>query len=511
MSDAPSGKPTTVLIAAMGGEGGGVLTNWLVAAATKAGRIVHSTSIPGVAQRTGATTYYVEIWPEGGEGQHDAAFALYPTPGEIDLMVASELLEAGRAAQNGFVSPDRTTLIASTHRVFSMDEKIAMADGRFDADRIEAAANELARQPILVDLEAASRRSGAPISAVMLGAIAGSGGTPIPEQAFRDAIQDEGKAVEANLAGFDAGRALAAEGDRAKPDADVRTAPATRKAKLLSRAQAFEPAPVRDIVVEGVRRLVDYQDAAYAQRYLDRLDPIVAADNTPDRRVTLETARYLALQMSYEDIIRVAQLKVRPERMARIRAEIGAAPSEPVKVVEFLKPGLREACALLPGPIARPVLGWATRRGVIERWHVGIRINSASISGFLLLKLLSWLRPLRRLGYRYGEDQRRIDHWLSLIESALPLHAAFAGRIAETARLIKGYGDTFERGLGNYDRILAALVEPVIAARTISDEDAERLHAACEAALADASGGALDDAIPTGQTPPIETQTRAAE
>jgi len=511
MTEQKAARPTTVLIAAMGGEGGGVLTNWLVVAATKAGRAVHSTSIPGVAQRTGATTYYVEIWPEAVSATDDAAFALYPTPGEIDVMVASELIEAGRAAQNGFISPDRTVLIASTHRVFAMDEKTAMADGRFDAERVKNAATELARRPILVDLDAAARANGAAINAVMLGAIAGAGGLPLPEQAFRDAIRGEGKAVDANLAGFDAGLALAAGAVPSDIKDTVRGAPPTRRETLLARAQAFEPAQLREIVVEGVKRLIDYQDAAYARRYLDHLDPILEADPTSDRRLTRETARQLALQMSYEDVIRVAQLKARPERMARIRAEVGAKPGEPVRVIEFLKPGVRELCALLPGPLARPILGWATRRGLIERLHIGLKINSASISGFLALKGLSWLRPLRRIGYRFGEDRRRIDRWLSMIRDSAPRNAAFTAEIIEVARLIKGYGETFDRGLGNYERIRRELIDPLLATGEISNDAADRVRRAREAALADPAGKALDAVLTSEKPSHRPDQARAAE
>ena len=52
MSDASAqtARPTTILVAALGGEGGGVLADWLLAAATKAGLPVQSTSIPGVAE-----------------------------------------------------------------------------------------------------------------------------------------------------------------------------------------------------------------------------------------------------------------------------------------------------------------------------------------------------------------------------------------------------------------------------------------------------------------------------
>ncbi|NCV63645.1 MAG: indolepyruvate oxidoreductase, partial [Betaproteobacteria bacterium] len=52
-----------LLVCALGGEGGGVLSEWLMDAARRAGMPAQSTSIPGVAQRTGATTYYIEVLP----------------------------------------------------------------------------------------------------------------------------------------------------------------------------------------------------------------------------------------------------------------------------------------------------------------------------------------------------------------------------------------------------------------------------------------------------------------
>ena len=123
-------RPITMLIAALGGEGGGVLTDWIVRAATMSDFPIQSTSIPGVAQRTGATTYYIEMLPQQANGKRPI-LALTPGVGDIDIAVASELLEAGRTVANGFVTPDRTTMIASTSRFYAMDEKIAMGDGRF--------------------------------------------------------------------------------------------------------------------------------------------------------------------------------------------------------------------------------------------------------------------------------------------------------------------------------------------------------------------------------------------
>jgi len=125
----PPGKPVTLLIAALGGEGGGVLTNWIVGAAESLGLPVQSTSIPGVAQRTGATTYYVEILPAPWSelGGRQPILSLVPGVGDIDVLVASELMEAGRAVAAGFVTPGQTLTIASTSRFYVMNEKIAMA------------------------------------------------------------------------------------------------------------------------------------------------------------------------------------------------------------------------------------------------------------------------------------------------------------------------------------------------------------------------------------------------
>ena len=146
VSDAP--RPFTLLIAALGGEGGGVLTDWIVSAAEASGLPVQSTSIPGVAQRTGATTYYVEIFPVpfAELGGRRPVLALAPGVGDVDLVVASELLEAGRAIANGFVTTDRTLLIASVSRVYLTVEKMQMADGRYDSERLLKAAEQNAKQ-----------------------------------------------------------------------------------------------------------------------------------------------------------------------------------------------------------------------------------------------------------------------------------------------------------------------------------------------------------------------------
>jgi indolepyruvate ferredoxin oxidoreductase, beta subunit len=139
-------RPITVAVVALGGEGGGVLADWIVDLAQHGGYLAQATSVPGVAQRTGATVYYVELFPKAAAQAAGRApvLALMPVPGDVDIVLASELMEAARAIERGFVTPERTLLIASAHRVFAMTEKIALADGRVDAAALLAACREAA-------------------------------------------------------------------------------------------------------------------------------------------------------------------------------------------------------------------------------------------------------------------------------------------------------------------------------------------------------------------------------
>jgi len=143
----------SLLVPAVGGQGGGVLLDWIVDAALIDGYPVHGTSIPGVAQRTGSTTYYVELSGERNPAADDTPiFSLYPVPGALDVLLAPEFLEVGRSIELGFPSPGRTTIIASTHRLYSIHEKIVTGRGIFPIEKLHAAARgwrrrEGARRP----------------------------------------------------------------------------------------------------------------------------------------------------------------------------------------------------------------------------------------------------------------------------------------------------------------------------------------------------------------------------
>jgi indolepyruvate ferredoxin oxidoreductase, beta subunit len=477
-------RPVTVLIAAMGGEGGGVLTDWIVGAAQRADLPVQGTSIPGVAQRTGATTYYIELWPEAQAtlGGASPVFGLGPSPGDVDVVVATELVEAGRCCERGFVSPDRTTLIAAVRRVFATSEKSAMGDGRFDAERVMRATRDMPRQAVLFDpdrLPEAAR--GASLNALMLGLVAASGRLPIPPDAFRGAIR-AGVAAEANLRGFEAGLALGATPLPAAPP----TTPLPRGLSALSRhAAATLPPEVLAVADIALPRLVEYQSDDYARRYLERLRGVLAADPAPGglHRLSAEVARHLALWMAYEDVIRVAQLKSSRARFSELRDEVRARPDEPVQVTEFLKPGVEEMASLLPPALGRRTLAWAARHGRAERLSFAMRVRSDTVLGFLRLFLLARLRRWRPQSLRYAEEQAAIDAWLARVTAAAARgEHALALEIAACARLLKGYGETHRRGRDAFALVMAQAVDT---ARPGDPAAAGRVARAREAALAD--------------------------
>ncbi|HEX2651771.1 MAG TPA: indolepyruvate oxidoreductase subunit beta family protein [Burkholderiales bacterium] len=468
-------RPITILIAALGGEGGGVMADWLIDAATKSGYPAQSTSIPGVAQRTGATTYYLEIFPveRAKLDGREPVLSLTPSPGNVDLMVASELIEAGRAMQNGYVSPERTTLIASTHRIYATIEKMQMADGRFDSERVLGAARELAKNSILFDMRKLAQESGTVINAVLFGAMAGAGALPFPREACEAAIRRGGRGAEASLRGFAAGCEIAA-GSRAAPQP-----PAPPK-----RATEYE-----EIIRLGLERLGDYQGEAYADLYKKRIESI----GNIDKALAAEVARQLALWMSYEDIIRVADLKTRASRFERVRREAGAKAHEPVIVIDYLKPGVEEFASLLPHALGKSLMGWAEKNRKLDAYNVGMHIKTSGVFGFLLVRSLAWLKPWRPHSYRFKEEQQLIERWLARVREAAARSVPLALEIAACATLLKGYGDTHRRGKANFLALMDALVDNPATADAA--EQAKAIRKAREAALADPEGKALGGAL----------------
>ena len=499
---------TKIVVMAVGGQGGGVLTGWIEAVARAAGRAVQATSVAGVAQRTGATIYYIEMAPAGVD---NAIFSLAPAAGDVDVLIAAELMEAGRAIQRGFVTPDRTVLIASTHRTLAVSEKTVPGDGIAEADAVVSAAEIAARGLVAADMEALAVSCGSVISASLLGALAGSGALPFDRSQYEDAIRASGKAVDTSLAAFSAGFDAAQPGADAQDEIarEAETGPdvagphaARRQWRELTDRVAALPKPARDMAMTGLKKVVDFQDCSYGAQYLDHIGAIAGADSAAQNfELTTEAAKYVANAMAYDDVIRVADLKTRGARYGRINREMGRKPSDVMHLTDFLHPRAEEIAGLLPAKLGQRVETSPKWMARIDRWfNRGRRVRSDRLGGFVQLYLLGGLRWYRPKTRRHAVELAHIDAWLARVKTCLAGDYALAVEVLRCRRLIKGYSDTHARGLSKFDRVLGGVA--MVSGRDDAADWARRLR---EAALQDEEGAALDGALAT-----IESFTKPA-
>jgi len=494
----PRPRATTVAILAMGGEGGGVLADWIVDVAEHAGYHAQTTSVPGVAQRTGATIYYLEIFPESAIARagRPPVLALMPVPGEVDVVIASELMEAGRAVQRGLVTPDRTTFIASTNRVYSMTERTAMGDGRVDVGELVKGAAAAAKVFVHGDFARIAESTGSVISASLFGALAATRVLPFSREQCEDAVRRGEVGVAASLAAFAAGFAEAGRVEPAPPASaalpSIAVGPLVRE--LAARADSAFPPASHAIVLAGLTRLADYQDVRYATQYLDRLEPIRDVDaKHGDGGFALlrETGRHLALWMAYEDAIRVADLKTRRTRFERVHGESRATGGQLLRINDYLHPRIEELSDILPAGLGRWLLRTAWARWVVDRLTSrGKIVTTTSLGGFLQLYVIASLRPGRRRSLRFQREQQKIEAWLAQVLAIAPDDYALALAVAECPRLVKGYGDTHALGNRNFDAVMAAL--PTVRRHADPAASVRKLR---DAALADDTGTKLAAAL----------------
>ncbi len=497
---APADGILKLAIMAVGGQGGGVLTGWIESLARARGYAVQATSVAGVSQRTGATIYYVEM---AQATPRAPVFSLAPSAGDGDIMIAAEMMEVGRAVLRGFVTPDRTVLIGSTHRALAVSEKMAPGDGIADREEVRAAAEVAARRLILADFEAAAVRSGSVISASLFGALARSGALPFERADFEQAIRAGGVGSEASLRAFAAGYAAAA-GDPAPAGPAAYLGPLAGHAaprgpavlvagwRVLATRAGELPPPVRDMALAGLRKVVDFQDLAYGADYLARLDEVLAADDAgKGRELSRQAAKHIAKDMAYEDVLRVAEEKTRATRFARIRAEMGQPAV--LELTDFTHPRAAELVGMLPVKVARAIharpglLAWIDRRV-----GKGRRLRTDRLWPFLQLWGVAGLRRWRRVSLRHDAETAHLEAWLSQALSKARIDYALGVEVMKARRLVKGYSDTHARGLSKFDRVMAGI--DLIAGRPDAADWARRLIAA---ALADEEGATLEAALRT--------------
>jgi indolepyruvate ferredoxin oxidoreductase beta subunit len=396
-----------------------------------------------------------------------------------------------------------------------------------------------------------ARQHGTVVSAVMLGAIAGSGLLPFERRHFEDAVKAGGgspAATQASLRGFAAACDEVADArtrgafvaqvlgtgaapahaqpasapPTSTPVGEPSTAASSAGGRLLAADTRF-PASLHPLLTLGCDRLLAYQGTAYVRLYLDRVAGVLQAERSglpanaqdpaqDDTPITRETARGLAVWMAFDDVIRVAELKSRAARLERVRGEARAGAQDVLKVFDHFKPGVPEFAALLPAGLARRLQAWDARHQARsdKPWALPLKIGTHTITGVLALRALGLLKPLRPLGSRWAAEQTLIEQWLQAVRSGTRQHAGLGLELARCCRLVKGYGGTHDRGREQLLHVLQHLApaddapaqSTAQSAAQSAAQAAQAVAAAREAALADGSGKALADTLRRHGAPP---------
>ncbi|MFG3597384.1 DUF6537 domain-containing protein [Bradyrhizobium sp. RDI18] len=209
------------------------------------------------------------------------------------------------------------------------------------------------------------------------------------------------------------------------------------------------PEPVMAVASEAIHLLIDYQGPSYARLYVDRLRRFIGKQGV-DEAMLGEIARLMAVRMSYQDPIRIAQLKL---------AELNGPPGASAGSVDIRKFRVEELIGALPAVIAEYILdalewaGWSHKR-------VSIRFSTKSRFGIRRLKIEAGLRRWRLLSVRYAKERIWVERWLHMIDRSLTKQPQAAPTIIQTATMIEGYGDVYRQGMADWNAIIDGLAKP---------------------------------------------------
>jgi indolepyruvate ferredoxin oxidoreductase beta subunit len=485
--------PITVLVAAVGGQGGQLFSQWLFDAAKIAGFAPVGVGLPGLSQREGATVYYLEFFARPEE---TAFFSPFPEKGRVQVLIGLELLELLRALREGYLADDGA-IIGSTHRVLTADEKLPLKGGFITAEQVLPLLQQMGRRCVVFDAVQAAGLAGLSeraANAILFGALAASGILPFPPDAFRRAIEHYGVAVAFNLRAFEFGmrfrewQAQLRASDGAAAD-EWASLPEPKLPTDIQRR--METLSVDDELAMTLRYaarwLCHYQDARYFAKYLDKVQAIYEQERgrDGDLLVTKEVARILALRMAYEDAVRVAQLKTERQRFARLRKEHRLSDDTVYRVVDFFSPDWDELTGLLPLRMtndqcindqcgndqchndqchndqcgndqwAMPLL--PSQAEELRRPALQLRVETSSLSGYLLVRALLLFKPLRPYSRRFRKEWAAIEAWLEAVREAMDVDRDLAFLVARSGEMVRGYGRTRRKTLAAWHAFTAFL------------------------------------------------------
>jgi indolepyruvate ferredoxin oxidoreductase beta subunit len=476
-----------ILIPAVGGQGGGVLTEWLVQAFLIEGFEVQAIGLPGLSQRGGSTVYYIEAHPRVNSDPKRIIFSQYPVPGDVDVILAQEFLELGRVLEEGYGS-EKTAIVGSTHRIYSTLEKTPISSGIYSDENLKKFATTFSSLFIGFNALEIAKENGMDelgVNAILLGALGASEVLPIAEVSFLKGIEQAGVAVASNIKAFRIGWDYVKSRNYTESKADSQNNWEKFKServgkldaimgveylKLISKIETEYPNRFREILAEALFRLMDYQDEWYAKKYLNDLEDVYEIDKEMKGgfKLTELFAKNLALWMSYEDGIRVADLKIRPERFKRIKEQMRLRNDQSFRVTDYLKPDAEEIYGLLPNLLVAPIVYFTKTSFFQSIWPENKKINlgqkpvTTSFTGFLRLWLLTKLKFLRPYSYRYHNEHSLINKYKTKVEKFARINYELGCLSAKSGQMIKGYGKVRRRTMNDFSRFFDNIVTPLV-------------------------------------------------
>lgn len=472
-----------ILIPAVGGQGGGVLTEWLVNALLNSDYEVQSISLPGLAQRGGSAVYYIEAYKYNlHNGTTPIIFSQYPIPGDVDIILCQEFLELGRILEQGYGSK-KTTIISSTHRVYSTLEKLPVSSGIYSEEKLHIIANEFSSEFIglnALGLAKHNKMDDLAVNAILLGALCASHSIPLGIEDLKSSIDKVGIAVKNNLRAFEIGYDYVANNSATNVKDKIDFARYIDEKEISTKNIYKEDfkniaeyidnhftEKLKIYLIEAVHRLIDYQNPKYARNYLDTISKVIKEDKSQDSDISKEFVKNLALLLSYEDGIRVAELKIKSLRFSKIKDEMQIKDNQIFNVIDYLKPDAYEIYGLLPNIIISPLITIIniTPLNRLKRKQKDITFaqkpETTSFFGFVRLFLLTKIKFLRPYSHRFANEHKVIDKYIESTLKYTDINSSLGASVAKSGSLIKGYGDVRRKSVDVFNRYIDNIVWPI--------------------------------------------------
>lgn len=443
-------KSLRVLIGTVGGQGGGVLSDWLIHGLLNANWNAVSIGLLGLSQRAGTVTYYCEA---SSDKEVKVVNSMFAVPGDVNLFIGQELLELGRLLSSGYASED-CVIVGSLGRTYTTLEKMPAEAGVYDSSIIAAAANNLSpNNNYLIDAPAfvtANNLQNLTGNAFLLGVVVASEVINLPPEPFIKAIEDSEVNVKGNIQAFQLGYRMFKEGkihpglnqlvDEKKLRASSNGKPPSSTYYLAESILGNCSEETIQLIKFSCDRLESYQDKRYVQSYLKMIEDIQGQGQVREKTINA-FVKNAALWLCYEDIPRVGQLKTDPDRYLKIFKEHGIDSNHIVKITDFFVPDVEQLVGMLPKPLASLVkkVGLLFSKD-FESKSFPLRIQSTSIFGYWALRFLALGRYWRRQSLRHQVEMQHFNYWFNNLRRIQDQSPAVAQIVAELGRVVKGYG-----------------------------------------------------------------------